>query len=102
MNIQELRDKLSEKRGQAKQIQNDLEKATANCQIIEKEISYSERAQSIISTVAEATQRELEYRICEPVSLALAAVYDDPYKLSADFNITGRGNTECHQQNPAV
>lgn len=96
MNPQEIRDKLSEKKGQANQIKTDLANATSACESIQKEISYSEKAQAIIQNVAKLTQSELEYRITEPVSLALQAVYDNPYKMVADFQITGRGNTECH------
>ncbi len=97
MNLQNIRRRLEQKKGQASQIRADLKKATDNCKNIEREISYSEKAQSIIQTIARATQKELEYRITEPVSLALAAVYsNNPYKMVADFQMTARGNTECH------
>jgi DNA repair exonuclease SbcCD ATPase subunit len=96
MNLRDLRNKLEQKKGQAAQIEIDLKKAISNCKNIEKEISYSEKAQTIIQAVAKATQEELEYRIAEPVSLALAAVYDNPYEMDVRFEITGRGNTECH------
>lgn len=94
MKLQNLRVSFERKKGQANQIEIDLENAVANCEKIEKEISHSEKAQGIIQAVAKSTQQELEYRICEPVSLALASVYDNPYKMVADFQITGRGNTE--------
>lgn len=96
MTLQEIRNKLEQQKGRANQIKTDLTNAQNACESIQKEIDYSNRAQAIIQNVAKATQSELEYRICEPVSLALAAVYDDPYKMVADFQITGRGNTECH------
>jgi len=96
MTLQEIKDKFNQKKGQANQIKKDLADAQNKCESIKKEISFSEKAQAIIQNVARATQEELEYRICEPVSLALASVYDNPYKLSAKFNITGRGTTECH------
>ena len=95
MNLQEIRDKFNQKRGQANQIKTDLTNAQTSCKLIQKEISFSEKAQTIIQSVAKITQSELEYRITEPVSLALASVYSNPYKLSAKFNITGRGTTEC-------
>lgn len=96
MNLQNLRYKLEQKKGKANQIKSDLKSATNNCKSIEKEISVSEKAQSIIQAIAKSTQSELEYRITEPVSLALASVYDDPYKMIARFEITGRGTTECY------
>lgn len=97
MNIQKIRNLLEQKKGARDQINNDLNQAIASKNEIEKEIAYSEKAQTIIQVVARATQEELEYRITEPVSLALAAVYENnPYKMSAKFEITGRGTTECH------
>lgn len=96
MNLQEIREKLSEFKGQAKQVKADLDNAVISCKKIKKEIAYSEKAQSIIQAVARSTQSELEYRITEPVSLALQSIYDNPYKMVADFQITGRGTTECN------
>ena len=96
MNLQDIRDNLNQKKGQANQIKSDLKNAESKYIEIEKEISYSEKAQIIIQVVAQKTQNELAYRITEPVSLALASVYEDPYTMVADFQITGIGNTECH------
>ena len=96
MNLQTIRDNLNQKKGQANQIKSDLKNAKQNFNRIQKEISYSEKAQLIIQTVAQQTQNELSYRITEPVSLAMTSVYQNPYKMVADFQITGKGNTECH------
>ena len=96
MNLQDFRNHLEQQKGKASQIKADLEKATVKYEEIKEEISISEKSQIIIQVVAKATQSELEYRITEPVSLMEAAVYSDPYKMIANFEITGRGNTECH------
>ena len=96
MNLQSIRQNFERKKGRQNQIATDLESTIKSQETIEIEIGRSEKAQAIIIAVAQATQNELEYRICEPVSLALAAVYEDsPYKMSAKFEITGRGTTEC-------
>ena len=95
MNLTELRQKLERKKGKALQIEQDLATCQKKINEVKKEISFSEKAQIIIITVAKLTQEELEYRITEPVSLALAAVYDNPYTMVAKFDITGRGTTEC-------
>ena len=58
------------------------------------EHKYSEQAQSIIQTVAKITQSELQYHISELCSLALSAVFDDPYELQLEFVIR-RGKTEA-------
>lgn len=48
----------------------------------------------IIQTVAQQTQKELEYHITEPVSLALESVFPNPYRLDLDF-IIKRGQSEA-------
>lgn len=96
MNINTIRQQLERQKGSRDQISRDLESAKTNIKSFEQEISFSEKAQAIISCVARATQNELQYRIEEPVSLALSAVFDNPYKMIADFQTTLRGTTECH------
>lgn len=96
MNIQTLRQKLERRKGQAQQITSDLAASQKTIANIEREIGHSEKAQAIILSVAQATQKELRYRIETPVSLALAAVYDNPYIAVAEFIMHGRGATECY------
>ena len=96
MNIQSIRQKYEQKIGKRDQITSDLNSTVDSIKEIEIEIGYTEKAQAVIIAVARATQNELEYRITEPISLALGAVYENnPYKMSAKFEITGRGTTEC-------
>lgn len=61
---------------------------------IEAEQQDLEVAQAIVQTVAKATQEELEYHVSELVSLALEAVFPEPYKLGLDFELR-RGKTEA-------
>ena len=96
MNLQSIRQQFERKKGRRDQVAKDLKTTISAKDNVEREIGTSEKAQEIIIAVAQATQNELEYRICEPVSLALAAVYDNPYKQHAKFDITGRGTTECN------
>lgn len=96
MNIQSLRQKLEQKKGSRNQVASDLAASREALSAIEKEIGYTEKAQAIILAVGKSTQEELQYRITEPVSLAMAAVYDNPYKAIAKFIMHGRGATECH------
>lgn len=53
-----------------------------------------ESAQAFIQSVAQATQKELEYHISELGSLAMQAVFDDPYELKLAFE-SKRGRTEA-------
>ena len=94
MELNHLRQKLERKKGQQTQLQADLQSAKNTEENISIEIQNTEQAQAIIQTVAQKTQEELEYRLSEIVSLALAAVFDGPYKLKVNFVIR-RGKTEC-------
>lgn len=96
MNINTIRNQLERAKGSRNQIDKDLKLSQKNIKNIEKEISYSESAQAIISVVAKITQNELRYRIEDPVSLAMQAVFNDPYRMVANFQTTLRGTTECN------
>jgi len=52
-----------------------------------------EQALEIVKRVALATQKQLEYHLSEQVSLAMEAVFDDPYRLKLNFQ-EKRGKTE--------
>ncbi len=96
MTLQQLKQILSEKTGQKKQILSNIKEHEKKQESLKKEIEISKEAQTIINAVSKATQEEFSYRITEPVSLALAAVYEnDPYKMVAQFEIAGRGVSEC-------
>lgn len=89
------RQKIEKEKGKSEQIQLNINECISLAESLEKEIRDTEEAKTIIQAVAQITQNELEYRIEEPVSLALAAGYDNPYKMSAKFETTERGSTEC-------
>jgi len=95
MNCTKLRQKIEQKKGARDQIERDLIAVQKEVKKIEKDITFTEKAQAIIIAVAKLTQEELEFRIAEPVSLALQAIFDNPYKMVTKFDITGRGATEC-------
>jgi hypothetical protein len=92
--VNHLRQKLERKKGSQKQILKDLQIAKSEEKHISAEIIITEQAQVIIQIVAQKTQKELQYRLSDIASLALAAVFDDPYTLKADF-VVRRGKTEC-------
>jgi len=83
--------RLEIKRGMLREQKADLFK---KIQEYEDHIKDTEEAQAIIQRVAQRTQEELEYQISEICSLAMAAVFDDPYELKVKFVIR-RGKTEC-------
>lgn len=94
MDIQDFRQKLERKKGQQNQVQKDLQLAKEHVEKILFNVKDTEQAQTIIRVVAQKTQQELEYRLSEIVSLALTAIFNDPYRLKVVFEIR-RGKTEC-------
>lgn len=53
-----------------------------------------EKAREIVKEVGLKTQEQLQYHISDITSLALEAVFNDPYKLTAEF-VQRRNKTEC-------
>ena len=94
MTIQDFRKIYEQKIGQQKQIQYDLDQAESQSEILANNIQDIEEAQTIIKVISQKTQQELSYRLSEIVSLAMSAIFDEPYKLQTDF-IIRKNKTEC-------
>ena len=93
MNIKSLRDKLSHKKGRRDQLQVNIDSLTKKIRMDKKDLLRYERALEIVKQVGLATQKQLEYHLSEQTSLAMAAVFDDPYNLKLNFQ-EKRGKTE--------
>ncbi len=61
---------------------------------VKKELRNTEEGIPIAQLVAQQTQEELEVQISDVVSLALEAVFDDPYEFQLSF-VSKRGQTEA-------
>lgn len=94
MNLSNIRNQLERKKGQCQQIESSIADTEKRINSAEKELKFSQQAHLIIQTVAKQTQQELEYRIAEPVILALAAVFPNPYSFGVEF-IEKRNKTEA-------
>jgi DNA repair exonuclease SbcCD ATPase subunit len=94
MSIQILRNKLEQQKGQKIQIEQDLENLTEELNISKRSLIRHEKAREIVRTVGIATQQQLQYHISDITSLALEAVFDDPYELKVEF-VQRRNKTEC-------
>lgn len=92
--IQDLRQKLERQKGRHAQIQQDLKQTEKQLRRYKQQCSQYERALEIVKQVGLQTQKQLEYHLAEQVSLALAAVFDDPYELIINFQ-EKRGKTEA-------
>lgn len=92
--IDSYRSKLEQLKGKRDRADKLCLEATEEMRNLKVRAEDIDRAQIIIQTVAKATQEELEYKISELVSLALEAVFPNPYKLHLDFEMR-RGKTEA-------
>jgi hypothetical protein len=94
MSIQTLRNRLERLNGEQTQIKREILKTKANIKMAKRNQSQYERSLEIVKLVGLETQKALEYRLSEQVSLAEAAIFDDPYELVVNF-IEKRGKTEA-------
>jgi len=92
--IAEYLKKLEQLKGQRKEKQSELKSLNAELKSLIIDLEEYEEAQVIIQQVARMTQQQLEYRVSEIVTLALSAVFEDPYKFEIEF-IDKRGKTEA-------
>ena len=92
--IQILRNKLEQQKGQYQQLSKSVEALTQEIREKGKELRRHEQAREIIKEVGLKTQQELQYHISSVTSMALSAVFDDPYELQVEF-VQRRNKTEC-------
>jgi len=89
-----LRKKLDEHIGQRNLIIKQLNTVGERLASAEQDKLYTEKARVVIQTVAEQTQKQIEYHISNLVSLALASVFPDPYDFKVQFT-SRRNKTEA-------
>lgn len=85
---------LQRKAGRRDQLQQQVIDATSQLATISQEQEDISRALEIIQQVAKLTQQQLEIHISELVSLALEAVFSNPYKMVLKFE-TRRNRSEA-------
>lgn len=85
---------LEQKKGQRIQVENQIDLNIEYLRLQKEQQTSLEQAQVVIQEVALLTQDMLRYHISELVTLALAAVFDDPYTFEVDFQ-QRRNQTEC-------
>lgn len=92
--MEELINLYNQKIGAEKQDKEAYELALAKEEELRARLVHIEQAREVIKAVSLMTQRQLEEHISSIVSLALSAVFDDPYSLKLNF-VERRGKTEC-------
>lgn len=90
----ELRSAFEHRRGQRDQLNATVEDLKSTLLNLKRQMIRHERALEIVKQVGLMTQKQLEYHLAEQVSLAMEAVFDDPYRLKVNFQ-EKRGKTEA-------
>jgi DNA repair exonuclease SbcCD ATPase subunit len=93
-NLQDLRKTLDRKRGQQIQLQKTLKESSFNLLVKKRDLSRHEKARELIREAGLKTQQSLSFQISEITSLALEAIFENPYTLEVDF-VERRNKTEC-------
>lgn len=92
--LQNLKNKLERAKGKQEILSKNLKSLRDSLKISKKNLIQSEKAQKIIQEVARKTQEQIKFHIEDIVSMALAAIFPDPYEFKLDFVIK-RNKTEC-------
>lgn len=92
--IQPLRRVLEQRKGRRDQIADSLAKTEILLRDKKRDLRRHEQAREIIREVGLKTQQQLQVHISEITTLALEAVFPDPYALTAEF-VQRRNKTEC-------
>jgi len=93
-NINQLRNKLEQQKGQRQQISKSLTKVRLEIKKCRMSLILHEKAREIVRIVGLKTQEQLQFHISDITSLALEAVFDNPYSLKVEF-VQRRNKTEC-------
>lgn len=92
--INNLRTQLERQKGQQIQLQKTIALTDRNVKEKKRDLQRHEKAREIIREVGIKTQNQLSFHISDITSLALEAVFNDPYKLIVEF-VQRRNKTEC-------
>lgn len=93
--LKDLRRQLDRMQGAKQAAARRVDEVQGNIERLECEVEDSRQAQTIINTVARETQSQLEYQLGDLGSMAQAAIFEDPYRFGAEFEISGRSGTVC-------
>lgn len=92
--LQELRNTIEQRKGKRDLILEEIKELKRDIRQEQRSLKYHEQAREIIREVGIKTQQQLSFHISNITSLALEAVFDNPYALVAEF-VQRRNKTEC-------
>jgi DNA repair exonuclease SbcCD ATPase subunit len=92
--LQQHRTKLEQLKGKRAKVVEDIALLKTEIDQSETSLKEHEQAREIIKEVGLKTQSQLQVYISDIATLALNAVFDDPYELKVEF-VQRRNKTEC-------
>lgn len=94
MDVIKTRSLLERLKGEKIRIEKDIEIQESLSVDLSRSLKRHEQAKEIIREVGIKTQEQLQYHISDITSLALEAIFPNPYKLEVEF-VQRRNKTEC-------
>ena len=92
--IEKLRRLIEQQKGKRDHLIEQRKKLHHKIRRLSREKEFSEKAQVVLQKVAQLTQQQLEYHVSAITSLAMSAVFSDPYQVDLSF-VLRRGKTEA-------
>lgn len=94
IDIQQYRNALEQEKGKLSQVKSDIVRTKENLKRVDKSLKKHEQALELVRSVSIKTQKQLQFHISDVTSMAMEAVFPDPYKLVVEF-VLRRNKTEC-------
>lgn len=92
--ITKIRKRLEQQKGKLEILEQQQQRFVQEIDTLKAKRNNLEQARELIREVGLKTQQQLQYHISDITSLALSAVFEDPYELKVDF-VQRRNKTEC-------
>jgi DNA repair exonuclease SbcCD ATPase subunit len=92
--LQILRTNLERQKGSKQQIEKSIAENIVILKEAKRSLHRHEEAKEIIRSVGQITQSQISFHISDITSLAMEAVFKEPYQLKIDF-VQRRNKTEC-------
>lgn len=94
MTFEDIKKAINKKVGERDSTQALLVESNANLLLVKKETKRHEKALELVKLAALKTQEQIQFHISDITSLALSAVFPEPYELVLEF-VERRNKTEC-------
>jgi len=92
--IDQIKTWLNKQKGKRSQIEDDIDTLEVSIKRNERSLIRHTEASELIKIAGLKTQEQLQYHISDITSMAMDAIFPDPYEIKVEF-IQRRNKTEC-------